>query len=562
MRQGRLRLPQGGPGADQARHQRRQDREPGGEAPVPRRLAGPQHADDPGAPRQTGQPGGGGVLGDPAGDGIFVAGGAPGRRPGPGHRQPPAREQLLRAGAAGVDQPADRGGRLRRSGTTSPRRWRRRPIPRPFYRDAPWRMWDIHDDQGRPRAMSIRRASARPSRSTALDAVDACLGATLFFGDGEYSRAFGDRSADPTFGPFDPLRPDETLLPDGKLDAGDVPMPSALVEVPDRAEQRQARPISAASARWRHRHDRRADRLPVHRRLQVHSVHAGSQVHVADGAAPADDPERRTATLRPGAAQPLRAVLQPLAAGDERDRGLDLRPALHSCVRHRATTARRSGTTSRATAAPGLYDYWKFADVLACAEPARRAACSGSSAAAASGTRRSGPAAASSSSRTSTARPRRTSTRAPGSSSTASWGRTLNGGCELLRHHHARHRGHHRRRALPVPEGDGSGQAVEDDPRRSAAPFPKTVVCVPKAGRPPDRERTSRSSAPRPRSTSTARRSRARRCASRPAGRQPRRCRVPDRDGVTHEGGIRLRPHQRQRPGVGRGVRQVREAAT
>ena len=67
--------------------------------------------------------------------------------------------------------------------------------------------------------------------TTALDAVDACIGADLYYGDGEYSTAFGGRSDAPTFGPFDPLRPDETLLPDGKLDAGDVPLPSALVEV-------------------------------------------------------------------------------------------------------------------------------------------------------------------------------------------------------------------------------------------------------------------------------------------------------------------------------------------
>jgi len=178
----------------------------------------------------TDQPGGGGVLGDPTGNGVFVAGGAPGRVQVRVTGNLPLGNNFSELGlGTSINLPTEADGSTawddlaQKMATTSD--------PRPFYRDAPWRMWDIHDDQAATEGHVNPPGQCNQAVApTAIDAVDACLGATLFFGDGEYARAFGDRSADPTFGPFDPLRPDETLLSDGKLDAGDVPLPSALVE--------------------------------------------------------------------------------------------------------------------------------------------------------------------------------------------------------------------------------------------------------------------------------------------------------------------------------------------
>jgi hypothetical protein len=47
---------------------------------------------------------------------------------------------------------------------------------------------------------------------------------------GSFSRVFGDLTTCPTVGPFDPQRPDETLLSDGQLNAGDAPMPPVRVD--------------------------------------------------------------------------------------------------------------------------------------------------------------------------------------------------------------------------------------------------------------------------------------------------------------------------------------------
>ncbi len=178
----------------------------------------------------TDQPGGGGVLGDPTGNGVFNAGGAPGRVQVRVTGNLPLGNNFSELGlGASINLPTEADGSTawddlaQKMATTSDNR--------PFYRDAPWRMWDIHDDQAQTEGHVNPTGQCPGSATTALDAVDACIGAELFFGDGEYSTAFGSRSTSPTFGPFDPLRPDETLLPDGKLDAGDVPMPSALVEV-------------------------------------------------------------------------------------------------------------------------------------------------------------------------------------------------------------------------------------------------------------------------------------------------------------------------------------------
>jgi hypothetical protein len=177
----------------------------------------------------TSVPGGGGVLGDPAGDGILFAGGAPGRVQVQVTGNLPLGNNFteLRLPAS-INLPTEADGvttywddLARAMATTAD--------PRPFYRDAPWRMWDIHDDRLATEGHVNTTLCGTPLAT--IDAVDACLGAAHFIGDGRYSRVFGDLSGFPTYGPFDPLRPDETLVPDGKLDDGDVPMPSAIVEV-------------------------------------------------------------------------------------------------------------------------------------------------------------------------------------------------------------------------------------------------------------------------------------------------------------------------------------------
>ena len=49
--------------------------------------------------------------------------------------------------------------------------------------------------------------------------------------EGPFSTVFGYPSWTPTWGPFDPMFPNETLLSDGKVDAGDAPMPAARIDV-------------------------------------------------------------------------------------------------------------------------------------------------------------------------------------------------------------------------------------------------------------------------------------------------------------------------------------------
>ena len=171
-------------------------------------------------------PGGGGVLGDPSGDGQFRAGRSARARAGAGLRHAPARQQLLGARASRLDPAPVR------------ERWHHllgRSRPRACYdhgagvRPDAVATWDIHDDRARTEGHVVGSICGGPVAP--IDAVDACLGAAVFRGDGRYSQAFGTLSAAPTIGPFDPLRPEETLLPDGKLDAGDVPMPAARVDV-------------------------------------------------------------------------------------------------------------------------------------------------------------------------------------------------------------------------------------------------------------------------------------------------------------------------------------------
>ncbi|MFN2472211.1 MAG: hypothetical protein ABR583_14735, partial [Gaiellaceae bacterium] len=196
----------------------------------------------------TSNPGGGGNLGDPLGDGRFFARGAAGRVQCDISGNLPLGNNFTELGLPGsIRLPAETGG-VAGSGDTSTY-WDDLAVKMattsstyPRYRDNPWLMWDIHDDRAATEGhVDTNHAVAgyqgpctiAPTSPffAANDAVDACLGAGIFIGDGRYSRVWGDLSRGRTFGPYDPKRPDQTSLPDGKLDAGDVPMPAARVDV-------------------------------------------------------------------------------------------------------------------------------------------------------------------------------------------------------------------------------------------------------------------------------------------------------------------------------------------
>jgi hypothetical protein len=85
----------------------------------------------------------------------------------------------------------------------------------------PGMRWDIHDDT--LKTTGHVSGVCHPFKPTAIDAVDNCAG-----GDEWFSRVFGDFGRDG--GPFDPVRL-ASLFSDGKLDAGDAPMPAARVDI-------------------------------------------------------------------------------------------------------------------------------------------------------------------------------------------------------------------------------------------------------------------------------------------------------------------------------------------
>jgi hypothetical protein len=88
--------------------------------------------------------------------------------------------------------------------------------------------WDIHDDQLKTEKHPLYSACTTEKANVSIDAVDDCVGGG--WGDqGPFSRVFGDLIA--AFGPFDPVRPELSLLTDGKVDSGDAPMPAARVDV-------------------------------------------------------------------------------------------------------------------------------------------------------------------------------------------------------------------------------------------------------------------------------------------------------------------------------------------
>ncbi len=107
------------------------------------------------------------------------------------------------------------------------------------YGSAPTR-WDIHDDtveQTGPAHQHTSDVCRIPA--SVYDSVDNCLGTV-----GTYDSDFGPFSRDntlhdfsgfevafPAIGPFDPLRPNTSFLPNAVLDSGDAPMPALRVDL-------------------------------------------------------------------------------------------------------------------------------------------------------------------------------------------------------------------------------------------------------------------------------------------------------------------------------------------
>jgi hypothetical protein len=106
----------------------------------------------------------------------------------------------------------------------------------------PTSFWDIHDDTAATEghAQESPAAVCLPRVTTGIDAVDQCTdtGSLALANEvGPFSAIWtftgapgGSLSAPPTVGPFDPARPASTYLSDGKIDAGDAPMPSARID--------------------------------------------------------------------------------------------------------------------------------------------------------------------------------------------------------------------------------------------------------------------------------------------------------------------------------------------
>src|SRR4051812_23844665 len=125
----------------------------------------------------TDQPGGGGVLGDPSGNGVFTAGGLPGRVQVRVTGNLPLGNNFSELGlGTSINLPTEADGSTawddlaQKMATTSD--------TRPFCRDAPWRMWDIHDDQTQSEGHVNPATQCPGSATTAIDSVDACIGAT------------------------------------------------------------------------------------------------------------------------------------------------------------------------------------------------------------------------------------------------------------------------------------------------------------------------------------------------------------------------------------------------
>jgi hypothetical protein len=99
--------------------------------------------------------------------------------------------------------------------------------PGPAQGAGPVARWDIHDDQLATEG-HFGLNSCTPRRTDGIDAVDNC--AAPFGEVGPFSNLMGLSTPD-TIGPFDPLNPAETFLPDGKTDAGDAQLTPARIDV-------------------------------------------------------------------------------------------------------------------------------------------------------------------------------------------------------------------------------------------------------------------------------------------------------------------------------------------
>ena len=182
--------------------------------------------------------------------------------------------------------------------------------------------WDIHDDMTNSEGHVATSFCVGRLRAP-TESVDNCLG-TPSGGDpdlGPFSNIFG--GVYNALGPFDPIRAFETLLSDGKLDAGDAPMPALRVDVYDR----RAAPPSARStrptSRWIYSRDGTGSRQG-----RTTCMHRSTRRYIP-AALPIDRPDTRPAS--PGAfSNNFTGFL-----------GFTGRPRVHD----------RAGR-------PGIYDYW------------------------------------------------------------------------------------------------------------------------------------------------------------------------------------------------------------
>jgi hypothetical protein len=104
----------------------------------------------------------------------------------------------------------------------------------------PVSFWDTHDDElaTEGHAQESPAGICAPRVTTGIDAVDQCSDAgSLAQADeaGQFSAIWTFPSGNglsnpPAIGPFDPVRPGQTYLSDGKVDYGDAPMPSARID--------------------------------------------------------------------------------------------------------------------------------------------------------------------------------------------------------------------------------------------------------------------------------------------------------------------------------------------
>lgn len=104
----------------------------------------------------------------------------------------------------------------------------------------PSSFWDIHDDtlDTEGHAQESPASICTPRVTTGIDAVDQCSDTgSLALADesGGFSAIWAfdtpnGLSFRPSYGPFDPARAGNTYLSDGKIDAGDAPMPSARID--------------------------------------------------------------------------------------------------------------------------------------------------------------------------------------------------------------------------------------------------------------------------------------------------------------------------------------------